>query len=628
VEQAIAALHHGAALLLAEVPDDQAATVQALLDQGAQRGLEGGDKRHRGDAGARQPAAATTEQLARLLKQYDEDYRAQQRQDGWPNCYAAQLLAWRDAAGDESSLAEACRQHWFRLTAINVTTATVFVGDAAPAWGQRGIALFIRGVCGGFAAAHPTPQRPCLFSSYSCLGNPSRQLYSSLHASYRAIVRTPDRCYARVTCSKRWSNRASQLHHTATAPYQHKEIIMLQETLTQDTTTDVEIRPFTVNIPQEALVELRRRILATQWPEKETVADQSQGVQLATMKELARYWVTDYDWRKVEARLNALPHFITAIDGLDIHFIHVRSKHPNALPLLVTHGWPGSIIEQLKIVDPLTNPTAHGGSASDAFHLVIPSLPGYGFSGKPTTTGWDPPRIARAWTVLMKRLGYTRFVAQGGDWGAMVTDVMGTQAPPELLGIHLNWPFAVPPDIDKALQTGSPLPSDLSADERRACEQLDFFYKKGVGYALEMANRPQTLYGIADSPIGLAAFVLDHDARSLELIARAFDGQREGLTRDDVLDNITLYWLTNTALSSARIYWENKFAFFAPKGVAIPVAVSAFPDEVCTVPRSWAERAYPKLIYYNKLDKGGHFAAWEQPQLFSEEVRAAFRSLR
>ncbi len=381
---------------------------------------------------------------------------------------------------------------------------------------------------------------------------------------------------------------------------------MLQETLTQDTTTDVEIRPFTVNIPQEALVELRRRILATQWPEKETVADQSQGVQLATMKELARYWVTDYDWRKVEARLNALPHFITAIDGLDIHFIHVRSKHPNALPLLVTHGWPGSIIEQ----------------------LVIPSLPGYGFSGKPTTTGWDPPRIARAWTVLMKRLGYTRFVAQGGDWGAMVTDVMGTQAPPELLGIHLNWPFAVPPDIDKALQTGSPLPSDLSADERRACEQLDFFYKKGVGYALEMANRPQTLYGIADSPIGLAAFVLDHDARSLELIARAFDGQREGLTRDDVLDNITLYWLTNTALSSARIYWENKFAFFAPKGVAIPVAVSAFPDEVCTVPRSWAERAYPKLIYYNKLDKGGHFAAWEQPQLFSEEVRAAFRSLR
>jgi pimeloyl-ACP methyl ester carboxylesterase len=403
---------------------------------------------------------------------------------------------------------------------------------------------------------------------------------------------------------------------------------MLQETMTQGTITDVEIRPFHVDIPEEALVDLRRRIAATQWPERETVTDQSQGVQLATMQKLARYWATDYDWRKVEGRLNAQPQFITEIDGLDFHFIHARSKHEDALPLIVTHGWPGSIIEQLKIVDPLTNPTAHGGKASDAFHVVIPSLPGYGFSGKPTTTGWDPPRIARAWTVLMKRLGYTRFVAQGGDWGAMVADVMATQAPPELLGIHVNWPFAVPPDIDKALQTGSPLPSDLSADERHACEQLDFFYKKGVGYALEMANRPQTLYGIADSPIGLAAFLLDHDARSLELIARAFDGQREGLTRDDVLDNITLYWLTNTALSSARIYWENKFAFFAPKGVAIPVAVSAFPDEVCTVPRSWAERAYPKLIYYNKLDKGGHFAAWEQPQLFSEEVRAAFRSLR
>jgi pimeloyl-ACP methyl ester carboxylesterase len=403
---------------------------------------------------------------------------------------------------------------------------------------------------------------------------------------------------------------------------------MLQETMTQDTTTDVEVRPFHFKASDEALKDLRRRIAATRFPERETVADQSQGVQLATIQQLARYWETEYDWRKVEAKLNALPQFITEIDGLDIHFIHVRSKHENALPLIVTHGWPGSIIELLKIVDPLANPTAHGGSASDAFHLVIPSLPGYGFSGKPTTTGWDPPRIARAWVVLMKRLGYTRFVAQGGDWGAMVTDVMGTQAPPELLGIHLNWSFAVPPDIDKALQTGSPLPSDLSADERRACEQLDFFYKKGVGYALEMANRPQTLYGIADSPIGLAAFLLDHDARSLELIARAFDGQREGLTRDDVLDNITLYWLTNTALSSARIYWENKFAFFAPKGVAIPVAVSAFPDEVCTVPRSWAERAYPKLIYYNKLDKGGHFAAWEQPQLFSEEVRAAFRSLR
>jgi pimeloyl-ACP methyl ester carboxylesterase len=388
------------------------------------------------------------------------------------------------------------------------------------------------------------------------------------------------------------------------------------------------IRPFHVNVPEEDLTDLRRRITATRWPERETVADASQGVQLATMQNLARYWATDFDWRKCEARLNALPQFITEIDGLDIHFIHVRSKHEDALPLIVTHGWPGSIIEMLKIIDPLTNPTAHGGSASDAFHLVIPSLPGYGFSGKPTAAGWGPARIARAWVALMKRLGYDRFVAQGGDWGAMVTDVMGTQAPPELLGIHLNWAFAVPPEIEKALQTGGPLPAELSADERRACDQLTFFYRKGLGYALEMANRPQTLYGFADSPVGLAAFLLDHDARSYELIARTFDGQPGGLTRDDVVSNITLYWFTNTAVSSGRIYWENSFDFFAPKGVAIPVAVSAFPDEVCAVPRSWAERAYPKLIYYNKLDKGGHFAAWEQPTLFSEEVRAGFRPLR
>jgi pimeloyl-ACP methyl ester carboxylesterase len=398
--------------------------------------------------------------------------------------------------------------------------------------------------------------------------------------------------------------------------------------MTDTTMTQPAIRPFSFTASDEALDDLRRRINATQWPEQETVTDATQGVQLATMQKLARYWATEHDWRKAEAKLNALPQFITEIDGLDIHFIHVRSHHENALPLIVTHGWPGSIIEQLKIIEPLTNPTAYGGSASDAFHVVIPSIPGYGFSGKPTTTGWGPERIGRAWVALMQRLGYTRFVAQGGDWGGMITDVMGTQAPPELLGIHLNWVFAVPPDIDKAIQTGSPLPTNLSADERRACDQLSFFYQKGVGYALEMANRPQTLYGFADSPIGLAAFLLDHDAKSLELIARTFDGQREGLTRDDVLDNITLYWLTNTAVSSARIYWENKFAFFTPKGVAIPVAVSAFPDEVCTMPRSWAERAYPKLIYYNKLDKGGHFAAWEQPQVFSEEVRAAFRSLR
>jgi pimeloyl-ACP methyl ester carboxylesterase len=388
------------------------------------------------------------------------------------------------------------------------------------------------------------------------------------------------------------------------------------------------IRPFHVSIPEAELTELRRRVNATKWPERETVTDASQGVQLATIQKLARYWATDYDWRKCEARLNALPQFTTEIDGLDIHFIHVRSKHSNALPLIVTHGWPGSIVELLKIIDPLTNPTAQGGSASDAFDLVIPSLPGYGFSGKPTSTGWDPARIARAWVVLMKRLGYTQFVAQGGDWGAMVTDVMGTQAPPELLGIHLNWPFTVPPDIDKAVQTGNPPPAGLSADEKRAYDQLDSFYKHDVGYAQEMASRPQTLYGIADSPVGLAAWVLDHDPRSYALIARVFDGQPEGLTRDDVLDNITLYWLTNTTASSARIYWENKFAFFAPKHVAIPVAVSAFPDEVVQTPRSWAERAYPKLIYYNKHDKGGHFAAWEQPQLLSEDVRAGFRPLR
>jgi pimeloyl-ACP methyl ester carboxylesterase len=398
---------------------------------------------------------------------------------------------------------------------------------------------------------------------------------------------------------------------------------------TQQTGSDkTAIRPFHVNVPEAELDELRTRIQATKWPERETVTDASQGGQLATIQKLARYWAIDYDWRKCEAKLNALPQFMTEIDGLDIHFIHVRSKHENALPLIVTHGWPGSVIELLKIVDPLTDPTVHGASASDAFHLVIPSMPGYGFSGKPTATGWDPAHMARAWVVLMKRLGYTQFVAQGGDWGAMVSDVMATQAPPELLGIHLNWPFTVPPDIDKAIQTGNPLPSDLSADERHACEQLDFFYKKGVGYALEMAHRPQTLYGIADSPVGLAAFMLDHDTLSYELIARTFDGQPTGLTRDDVLDNITLYWLTNTAMSSSRIYWENKFGFFAPKGVALPVAVSAFPDEVCTTPRSWAERAYPKLIYYNKLDNGGHFAAWEQPQLFAEEVRAGFRPLR
>ncbi|MFL5576575.1 MAG: epoxide hydrolase family protein [Gemmatimonadaceae bacterium] len=389
-----------------------------------------------------------------------------------------------------------------------------------------------------------------------------------------------------------------------------------------------DIRPFRVKVSDARLADLRRRINATQWPERETVTDESQGVQLATTQKLARYWATEHDWRKVEARLNALPQFTTNIDGLDIHFIHVRSKHENALPLIVTHGWPGSVIEQLKIIEPLTNPTAHGASASDAFHLVIPSLPGYGFSGKPTTTGWDPIRIARAWIVLMKRLGYTQFVAQGGDWGNAVTEQMALQAPPELLGVHTNMPATVPADIEKALQLGAPPPAGLAADERRAWDQLAFFYKTGLGYAQEMALRPQTLYAIADSPVGLAAWMIDHDARSYELIARVFDGQPEGLTRDDILDNVTLYWLTNTAVSSARLYWESKLAFFAPKHVAIPMAVSVFPDELYAAPRSWAEQAYPKLIHYNRLDRGGHFAAWEQPQLFSEEMRAGFRPLR
>ena len=391
---------------------------------------------------------------------------------------------------------------------------------------------------------------------------------------------------------------------------------------------DTSIRPFHFHASDEALSDLKRRVQATRWPEKETVSDQSQGVPLATMQALAKYWGTAYDWRKCEARLDALPQFVTTIDGVDVHFIHVRSKEPKALPLIVTHGWPGSIIEQLKIIGPLTNPTAYGGRASDAFDVVIPSLPGYGFSGKPVATGWDPIRIARAWIVLMKRLGYNQFVAQGGDWGNAITEQMALLAPPELVGIHTNMPATVPPDIDKAAFAGAPPPPGLSGDEKHAYEQLAYFYKHGLGYANEMANRPQTLYALADSPVGLAAWMLDHDARSMALIARVFDGQNEGLTRDDVLDNVTLYWLTNTPVSSARLYWESKLAFFAPKGILIPVAVSAFPDELYQAPRSWTEKAYPKLIYYNRLEKGGHFAAWEQPEIFVTEMRASFATLR
>ena len=397
----------------------------------------------------------------------------------------------------------------------------------------------------------------------------------------------------------------------------------------EQTTDKNAIRPFRVDVPEEELIELRRRIKATRWPDRETVTDETQGVQLAKVQALAQYWATEYDWHKCQVRLNALPQFITEIDGLDTHFIHVRSKHENALPLIVTHGWPGSVVEQLKIIDPLTNPTAHGGNASDAFHLVIPSMPGYGYSGKPTTPGWGPDRVARTWDLLLKRLGYTRYVAQGGDWGAVVVDAMGVQAPSGLLGIHTNMPGIFPNEIDAAAFSGAPAPAGLSADEKLAYERLQFVYQKGIAYGYQMGLRPQTLYGIADSPVGLAAYFLDHDARSYELISRVFQGQAEGLTRDDILDNITITWLTNTALSGARLYWEYwGKGYFNAKGVQIPVAVSVFPDELYPAPRSWAEKAYPKLIHYNRLPKGGHFAAWEQPQLLSEEIRVGFRSLR
>jgi pimeloyl-ACP methyl ester carboxylesterase len=387
------------------------------------------------------------------------------------------------------------------------------------------------------------------------------------------------------------------------------------------------IRPFRISFPEEAFVDLKRRIKATRWPSRELVTDDTQGVRLATMQKLADYWANQYDWQKVEERLSALPQFFTRIDGIDIHFIHVKSKDPNALPVIITHGWPGSIIEQIKIVDPLTNPTAHGGSAADAFDVVIPSIPGYGFSGKPTELGWDPQRIARAWATLMERLGYKQYVAQGGDWGDAISEQMALQKPPGLLGIHTNMPGTLPDNISAAL-AGGPVPAGLSGDEKYAWDQLDFFYKHRVGYAQEMGARPQTLYALEDSPIGLAAWMLDHDPASQKLIGRVFDGQSEGLTRDDILDNITLYWLTETAVSSGRLFWESKLAFFAPKGITIPVAVSAFPDEIYTAPHSWTEKAFPNLIHYNRMPKGGHFAAWEQPELFSAELRAAFKSLR
>jgi len=400
-------------------------------------------------------------------------------------------------------------------------------------------------------------------------------------------------------------------------------------TLEEQTVSTNAVRPFPpLRYSEAELADLRRRIAATRWPLRELVSDQSQGVQLATAQALAQYWGTDYDWRKCEAKLNAIPQFLTEIDGQQIHFIHVRSKHSDALPLIVTHGWPGSILEQLKIVEPLTDPTAHGASARDAFHLVIPSMPGHGFSAAPATLGWDPVRIAKAWLVLMERLGYDRFVAQGGDWGANVTQELTLLAPDRAIAIHTNMPGTVPADILAAAKSGAKSPVELSGDELQAFQQLSDFYAKHLGYAVEMSNRPQTLYGLSDSPVALATWMLDHDKDSYELIARAFSGRPGGLSRDDVLDNVTLYWFTNTGIPSARLYWENKLDFFDVKGVATPVGVSAFRYELYQAPRSWSQQAYPKLVYYKRHDVGGHFAAWEQPQLFCEDVRETFQSVR
>ena len=392
---------------------------------------------------------------------------------------------------------------------------------------------------------------------------------------------------------------------------------------------DPSIKPFHYHATDAELADLKQRIAATRWPSKELVDDASQGVQLATIQKLADYWLNQHDWRKVEARINSYPNFITTIDGVDIHFIHVKSSHANALPLIVTHGWPGSVIEQLKIIDPLTDPTAHGGSAADAFDVVIPSMPGYGFSGAPTELGWGPEKIARTWDVLMKRLGYDRYVAQGGDWGALITDFQGVQAPPGLAGVHTNMAGAIPPEVDAAAFSGAPAPAALDDEETKAFDHVAFFYKHGLGYAQEMGNRPQTLYGLMDSPIGLAAWIIDHDIWTYKMIARVFDGASEGLTRDDIVDNITLYWLTNTGVSSARLYWENKNAFFAPKGVKVPTVVSVFPDDIPgPIPRKWAEKAYPELVFYRQHAKGAHFAAWEQPEALVSDLREGFRSLR